>query len=104
MTAYVYVYFPFLCLLFDCCFFFFFKQTTAYEMRIRDWSSDVCSSDLFVTRQREELPRSTGGKQGAGAMRRQPFKTGGITGRIELALRVEEIGRASSRERVWQYV
>src|SRR3546814_12263222 len=28
-------------------FFFFFKQKTAYEMRISDWSSDVCSSDLF---------------------------------------------------------
>src|SRR3546814_9986233 len=32
---------------FVCCiFFFFFKQKTAYEMRISDWSSDVCSSDL----------------------------------------------------------
>src|SRR3546814_10514359 len=30
----------------DCWFFFFFKQKTAYEMRISDWSSDVCSSDL----------------------------------------------------------
>src|SRR3546814_3993887 len=29
--------------------FFFFKQKTAYEMRISDWSSDVCSSDLFLT-------------------------------------------------------
>src|SRR3546814_6565765 len=29
-------------------FFFFFKQKTAYEMRISDWSSDVCSSDLHV--------------------------------------------------------
>src|SRR3546814_7612123 len=29
-----------------CCGFFFFKQKTAYEMRISDWSSDVCSSDL----------------------------------------------------------
>src|SRR3546814_14183721 len=29
-----------------CFFFFFFKQKTAYEMRISDWSSDVCSSDL----------------------------------------------------------
>src|SRR3546814_16799757 len=29
-------------------FFFFFKQKTAYEMRISDWSSDVCSSDLAV--------------------------------------------------------
>src|SRR3546814_8202971 len=28
--------------------FFFFKQKTAYEMRISDWSSDVCSSDLRV--------------------------------------------------------
>src|SRR3546814_12457189 len=28
--------------------FFFFKQKTAYEMRISDWSSDVCSSDLLV--------------------------------------------------------
>src|SRR3546814_4872827 len=34
-----------------CCIseylFFFFKQKTAYEMRISDWSSDVCSSDLI---------------------------------------------------------
>src|SRR3546814_2931630 len=31
--------------------FFFFKQKTAYEMRISDWSSDVCSSDLAVAQQ-----------------------------------------------------
>src|SRR3546814_1858265 len=30
--------------------FFFFKQKTAYEMRISDWSSDVCSSDLLALR------------------------------------------------------
>src|SRR3546814_17624003 len=30
----------------QCCVIFFFKQKTAYEMRISDWSSDVCSSDL----------------------------------------------------------
>src|SRR3546814_12190424 len=30
-------------------YFFFFKQKTAYEMRISDWSSDVCSSDLVTT-------------------------------------------------------
>src|SRR3546814_9304266 len=30
-----------------CYVFFFFKQKTAYEMRISDWSSDVCSSDLL---------------------------------------------------------
>src|SRR3546814_7454870 len=29
-------------------FFFFFKQKTAYELRISDWSSDVCSSDLVI--------------------------------------------------------
>src|SRR3546814_10775532 len=29
------------------CVFFFFKQKTAYEMRISDWSSDLCSSDLI---------------------------------------------------------
>src|SRR3546814_5484993 len=30
------------------CWFFLFKQKTAYEMRISDWSSDVCSSDLCL--------------------------------------------------------
>src|SRR3546814_6821032 len=33
--------------------FFFFKQKTAYEMRISDWSSDVCSSDLGGARHQE---------------------------------------------------
>src|SRR3546814_12429073 len=46
------------------CFFFFFKQKTAYEMRISDWSSDVCSSDLFAGR----LPGGCGnGVAGNGA-------------------------------------
>src|SRR3546814_2709831 len=40
------------CLLFV---FFFFKQTTAYGMRISDWSSDVCSSDLRLLGQRSLL-------------------------------------------------
>src|SRR3546814_3007615 len=31
-----------------CCCFFCFKQKTAYELRISDWSSDVCSSDLLA--------------------------------------------------------
>src|SRR3546814_4336485 len=34
-------------------FFFFFKQKTAYEMRISDWSSDVCSSDLTYWREQD---------------------------------------------------
>src|SRR3546814_10799875 len=40
-------------------FFFFFKQKTAYEMRISDWSSDVCSSDL----EDERRNRSTGRRE-----------------------------------------
>src|SRR3546814_10386654 len=39
-------------------FFFFFKQKTAYEMRISDWSSDVCSSDLHHRGQRDH-PQGT---------------------------------------------
>src|SRR3546814_18806235 len=38
--------------------FFFFKQKTAYEMRISDWSSDVCSSDLIVPASRLVVPVS----------------------------------------------
>src|SRR3546814_2769216 len=43
---------------FDSFFFFFFKQKTAYEMRISDWSSDVCSSDLVLSQRLSRLPRS----------------------------------------------
>src|SRR3546814_6584557 len=41
------------------CVFFFFKQKTAYERRISDWSSDVCSSDLvhFLKRMDDEVRR-----------------------------------------------
>src|SRR3546814_6179443 len=43
--------------------FFFFKQKTAYEMRISDWSSDVCSSDLLdqVARRRDIFAGKAGG-------------------------------------------
>src|SRR3546814_13490434 len=41
-------------------FFFFFKQKTAYEMRISDWSSDVCSSDLLIIIVEQPLGRRTG--------------------------------------------
>src|SRR3546814_1291839 len=50
-----------MCLLLFCL-FFFFKQKTAYEMRISDWSSDVCSSDLGTTRP-TPLPERVGAKQ-----------------------------------------
>src|SRR3546814_3521450 len=50
--------------------FFFFKQMTAYEMRISDWSSDVCSSDLCSQRGRAcakyTLIRQKTGKSGDG--------------------------------------
>src|SRR3546814_3602585 len=38
-----------------CGVFFCFKQKTAYEMRISDWSSDVCSSDLIPSQEIREL-------------------------------------------------
>src|SRR3546814_13947460 len=47
-------------------FFFFFKQKTAYEMRISDWSSDVCSSDLGFTDWADAHAR-----QGMGALQGQ---------------------------------
>src|SRR3546814_1504001 len=47
---------------FFACFFFFFKQKTAYEMRISDWSSDVCSSDL---RRSQAHPRRADALAGA---------------------------------------
>src|SRR3546814_1837811 len=47
-------------------FFFFFKQKTAYEMRISDWSSDVCSSDLHnragAAHKARPLPRASSGR------------------------------------------
>src|SRR3546814_8192747 len=96
-----------------CVFFFFFKQKTAYEMRISDWSSDVCSSDL-------------GNKRKGRAMRigiRElicivvvlaipPVFWWSIYRKMdEQVTRMnaeyeakKEIGRASCRERVCQYV
>src|SRR3546814_3366678 len=47
-----------------CTTFFFFKQKTAYEMRISDWSSDVCSSDLH--RRRADLVRTARRERGRG--------------------------------------
>src|SRR3546814_17205300 len=41
-------------------YFFFFKQKTAYEMRISDWSSDVCSSDLGKSKVKGALIRPSG--------------------------------------------
>src|SRR3546814_4537681 len=47
--------------------FFFFKQKTAYEMRISDWSSDVCSSDLDGVLHRGDEDVTDGGVAALGA-------------------------------------
>ena len=100
----------FFCLTLVCLFFFFFfffKQKTAYEMCGRDWSSDVCSSDLTLSRGRTIADPGGIGLTGkadqicgtrrtiATGIHRKPRRT---SGRIRL-LRTE-IGRASCRERV----
>src|SRR3546814_4224542 len=54
------------------CFFFFFKQKTAYEMRISDWSSDVCSSDLRNPPETAAPRRAPAQEQTAVAVRADP--------------------------------
>src|SRR3546814_17875876 len=51
----------------SCIIFFFFKQKTAYEMRISDWSSDVCSSDLARRKPGQRARRLAGRRDGADA-------------------------------------
>src|SRR3546814_4603310 len=107
-------------------FFFFFKQKTAYEMRISDWSSDVCSSDLldrtfeFDHRLGHAFDAVFDQRVDDVAHRNRTIKLAGVrrlTDQDDLlavdvlgtdfgfavAFRVE-IGRASCRERVCQYV
>src|SRR3546814_19622728 len=62
----------FLCALF----FFFFKQKTAYEMRISDWSSDVCSSDLLLPRCPRGQADDAGSAGGAHEALHQPAPGG----------------------------
>src|SRR3546814_5171093 len=99
-------------------FVFFFKQKTAYEMRISDWSSDVCSSDLLG---RMELHAACALHQRLQDHRRERIRLRcqktvesaerfGVMRQIakdllgQHALEHPEIGRASCRERVCQYV
>src|SRR3546814_6352424 len=72
--------------------FFFFKQKTAYEMRISDWSSDVCSSDLWWSVQKVELQLS--GDLGA-----LPQRTRNVVDKVKLAclLRVADAIHLDSR-------
>src|SRR3546814_116756 len=60
------------CCLFSMLFFFFFKQKTAYEMRISDWSSDVCSSDLLAQRGRHLVGQRAGDDHHVGLPRARP--------------------------------
>src|SRR3546814_1741644 len=80
---------------------FCFKQKTAYEMRISDWSSDVCSSDLgvlfFLSALLTGDLRRWLGEDAARALER----AGPLAGKLDDDF---QIGRASCRERVCQYV
>src|SRR3546814_9360819 len=59
-------------------FFFFVKQKTAYEMRISDWSSDVCSSDLRHAGPPATPPREPAGR-GLGAVPPTPLSSSCLT-------------------------
>src|SRR3546814_9484729 len=96
--------------------FFFFKQKTAYEMRISDWSSDVCSSDLATEATGfkmtpQQLEAAITPKTKWLVLNSPSNPTGAAYSRDELkALAAvlmrhpQEIGRASCRERVCRYV
>src|SRR3546814_4179061 len=60
--------------------FFFFKQKTAYEMRISDWSSDVCSSDLGASR--HLLLRAVSDAVGGALYRRRHRARSCVTGAV----------------------
>src|SRR3546814_10124642 len=97
---------------------FFFKQKTAYEMRISDWSSDVCSSDLRPIARLEIAVAEHGGERADLVAFRiahaiveypaQPLDRGHFADLPPLAgadIPIgDQIGRASCRERVCQYV
>src|SRR3546814_10454252 len=91
-------------------FFFFFKQKTAYEMRISDWSSDVCSSDLRVIAKIEWHPGTPFPLQGFYVTKTEQIEElrkycrHVFVDTQRQQMPVEEIGRASCRERVCQYV
>src|SRR3546814_2205963 len=60
--------------------FFFFKQKTAYEMRISDWSSDVCSSDLLAN-----APDADPMRDGVVLILRELGRVAGNNGLVEIA-------------------
>src|SRR3546814_4665550 len=76
------------------CGFFFFKQKTAYEMRISDWSSDVCSSDLSIadaSHRKQDICRSSSSRtlpipSGAGIFSTKRPKAAGSSDHISMAM------------------
>src|SRR3546814_7599083 len=94
---------------------FFFKQKTAYEMRISDWSSDVCSSDLSCLCDRDD-PHLAGSSDGQPVRALSPARLAARRARSLVPdprtttaqragnVRACEIGRASCRERGCQDV
>src|SRR3546814_7920002 len=93
------VYVVVLSVLYLLVFVFFFKQKTAYEMRISDWSSDVCSSDLLKRFSELDAKRFAVVKVGGAVLRDELSDLAS-----SLTFLQQEIGRASCRERVCQYV
>src|SRR3546814_1633985 len=92
--------------------FFFFKQKTAYEMRISDWSSDVCSSDLrgACRARASRILRPCATLRAAmsievlAPIQRRPLHNELADRLRHMIVEGEQIGRASCRERVCQYV
>src|SRR3546814_2214496 len=84
---------------------FFFKQKTAYEMRISDWSSDVCSSDLLMASAKRGDQRLVAVVMGDTSENQRAVDAQAL---LNWGFRFYEshkqIGRASCRERVCQYV
>src|SRR3546814_3909975 len=85
-----------------------FKQKTPYEMRISDWSSDVCSTDLHGDRARVAHGKAFAGDAAEIALAGDRAIEHGVADddrlrRHDARLRRREIGRASCRERVCQY-
>src|SRR3546814_6078646 len=77
-------------------FFFFFKQKTAYEMRISDGSSDVCSSDLFDPNSIAEAQKSGFRRAAFDGLDCPPF---GDAGEADAAVAVRDRSGADDRSR-----
>src|SRR3546814_2784205 len=80
--------------------FFFFKQKTAYEMRISDWSSDVCSSDLAHEARRAEMAERSEQMHDAMFARLDTDKSGGVSESEFAAMQGMREGHRSEERRV----